>query len=338
MKVTPVASPHNISAPITGASTQSSAVARERAIAAISNSNPVPVDANNVSPEEIKAVTAPTLTPEQVLTPTEVDKVETQVEKKPEQDPALIQHYNKLARQERALRQRAQQQEQAFKAREAAIAAKETELTAKDNTYRTDYVPKSRLKQDALGTLEAEGLSSYDEITQRAMTRQPVDPVVQATINKQDARIAQLEAALEQNQQKAQEQQSAQYQAAVKQITQDAKDLVKSDPEFEAIRATGTVRDVVDLITKYHAKTGRILSVEEAAKRVEAEIVEEATKLTRIEKIKQRINPTNASQDSSKTAAPQQPQMKTLTNAQSSTRKLNSRERAMLAFKGELKG
>lgn len=344
MKVTPVNSPHQIAAPMTGASTQSSQVARERAIAALTNA-PIPVDQNNVSPEEVRAVTAQETAPQA----TEVASIEetqqtqevTEPAPKPEQDPALTRQFAQLARQERALRAKVQQQENAFKAREEALKAKEAELTAKDNTYRTEYIPKARLKQDALGTLEAEGIATYDELTQRAITRQPTDPLVMNTISNLEAKIARLEQAAADSQTKMTEQQQANYQAAVKQITMDAKDLVKNDPEFEAIRATGTVRDVVDLITKTHAKYGTVLSVEEAAKEVEAEIIEQASKLTRLEKIKQRMNQANASQGAStqKTQAkPQtQPQMKTLTNAASSTRQLSARERAVLAFKGELK-
>lgn len=341
MKVTPVASPHNVAAPMAGAQTQSSAVARDRAIQAAMGSNPVPVNANNVSPEELNAVTPPTPQPTEIAA---VEETPTQEVKEPvvETDPALVRQYNHLARQERQHRLKVQQQDQALKAREAALASREAELTAKDNTYRTEYIPKARLKQDALGVLEAEGIATYDDLTQRAISRQPVDPMLQATVSKLEAKITQLEQDAITNQTKATEQQSANYQAAVKQITRDAKDLVKNDPEFEAIRAEGTVRDVVELITRHHSKTGEILSVEEAARQVESDIIERGLKLTRIEKIKQRMNQSNASTGKSnqQTQANQQtqPQMKTLTNAQSSTRQLSARERALLAFKGELKG
>lgn len=348
MKVIPVSSPHNITQPITGASTQSSTQARERTIAAIEAlRNPVPVDANNVSPEEIKAVTPPTKTPEQVFQPdakivsTEESTPTQEVTEKPQQDPALARQFAQLARQERQLRLKAQQQERAWQEREASLKSREAELTAKDNTYRNDYIQKARLKQDALGTLEAEGITTYDELTQRAISRQPVDPLLQSQVQKLEAKIAQLEQAASDNQKSYQEQQSQAYQSAIKQIIVDAKDLVKNDPEFEAIRATGTVRDVVDRIKEVHAKSRKILSVEEAARQIEQEYVEQAEKLTSISKIKQRMEKSNASAATSnqKTQAPQQtqPSMKTLTNAQSSTRPLSARERAMLAFKGELK-
>ncbi len=102
------------------------------------------------------------------------------------------------------------------------------------------------------------------------------------------------------------------------------------------------MRDVVDRIKEVHAKTKRVLTVEEAARQIENEYIEQGMKLTSIQKIQKRMNQPNASAGKSnqQTQANQQTQstqMKTLTNAQSSTRPLSARERAVLAFKGELK-
>lgn len=348
MKVTPVASPAQIKSTATPEHVRTA-----RAVEAFNKGvnsqsaqqtppaqpQTVPVNQNAIAVEELGAiqpqVPQPAVTIEDTVTP------EATAPKPPEQDPALQRQFAQLARQERALRAKVQQQEQAIKAREDAVKAREAELTAKDNTYRTDYIPKARLKQDALGVLEAEGIATYDDMTQRALTRQPIDPILLNTIDALKAQVEELKAANETSQKSYQEQQSANYQAAVKQITRDAKDLVANDPEFEAIRATNSVRDVVELIEKWHAKTGEVLSVEEAAQKVEAEIVEQASKLTRIEKIRQRMNQSNASTGKStqqQQAKPQQQtQMKTLTNATGSTRQLSAKERAILAFKGELK-
>ncbi len=343
MKIVPVSSPHTIAAPISGGTTEASSAARDRAIAAAIGQQQAPVNQNKVSVEELGAVTVAT----QEAKPTEIAPLEekttqeaTETVQPPAQDPALQRQFAQLARQERALRAKAQQQETQLRQREEAIKARESELTAKDNQYRDGYISRERLKQDALAVMEAEGIS-YDELTQQVISRQPTDPRVTNTISRLEAKIAQLEEKATADQKATNEQATANYQAAVKQITQDAKDLVKSDPEFEAIRATGTVRDVVELITKTHAATGKVLSVEEAAKMVEAEIIEEGLKLTRIEKIKQRMNQPNASANTStqktQAQAQTQTQMKTLTNAASSSRQLTARERAVLAFKGELK-
>lgn len=111
------------------------------------------------------------------------------------------------------------------------------------------------------------------------------------------------------------------------------------DPYFETIKQTNSVSDVVDLITATYEKDGILLSVEEAAKEVEDYLVDEAMKLTRIGKIKQRLAAsTTAKVSQEQTPAPKkQTQMKTLTNAASTTRQLSAKERAILAFRGELK-
>lgn len=347
MKVTPVASPH---AMIT-AQTSNATDARARAIAKLSAPTPevgqqqaqeTPVqNPNQVSVEELSAIQAP-----QAAESTDniADTVETQAEETkptpPKEDPALTAKFTQLARQERALRAKAQQQEQALKQREAALAAREAELTAKGNQYNQDYISKARLKQDALGVLEAEGLATYDDITQRALSRQPVDPMVQQTMQRLEAKIQELEQQAQQSQKSYQDQQQASYQEALKQIERDTKTLVQNDPEFETIKTTGAIKDVVDLIERTWKKDGILLTVDEAAKEVEEYLVEEAIKFTRIDKIKKRMEQSNASAKKSdvKPQAPQQQtQMKTLTNSVSNTRQLSARERAIAAMEGRLK-
>lgn len=310
-------------------------------------------NANNISAEELGAVQATTVeqvdnSPKNVGDGQQAQEASQETvdaptpTESPKEDPALSRQFAQLARQERALRAKASQQEQALKTREAAIAAKEAELASKGQVDLNEYIPKSRLRQDALGVLEAEGIATYDDLTQRAVTRQPIDPQLQFTIDKLNDKIAKLEAANEQSQKSATEQQQASINAAIKQIEMDARALIKNDPEFETIKATGAVKDVVDLITKTYYKHGIVLTVEDAAKEVEEQIIEEGLKIAKIEKIKKRMAQANASQASStqKTqATKQQTQtgMKTLTNATASTRKLSAKERAILAFKGELK-
>ncbi len=100
------------------------------------------------------------------------------------------------------------------------------------------------------------------------------------------------------------------------------------------------------LIEETYQKDGILLSVEEAAQEVENYIVEQGlNKLSKIEKIKKRlaensgaVNPPAKQVKTETQANPEKTQMKTLTNASSGARKLSARDRAILAFKGELKG
>ncbi len=257
------------------------------------------------------------------------------------EDPALSRQFAQLARQERTLRAKQQQLDQAHKQRMADLDAREAALKGQNTAQDlSNYITKDRIKQDALSVLDEAGVS-YDDLTQQIISRQPTDPRVSATISKLEAKIAQLEEANKATQTTMEERQQASYQAAVKQIEMDAKSLVKNDPNFETIKETGSVKDVVELITQTYEKDGILLTVEEAAEEVENYLVEQAMKLTRIEKIKRQLAQSSAT---TKPATQQiqpkqqtQPQMKTLTNAASSTRQLSARERALLAFKGELK-
>lgn len=368
MKVQAIASPTAIQQ-----STSNNTEAKARAMAAFMGSKPAaasqqaaqPIvqNQNAVAPEEMGAVKAPEATTRQddkievvqedTKTTTSEDttaaKADASDTDTTTQDPALSKQFAQLARQEKMLRAQKQQQEQSLKAREDALKAKEDALAAKDQTYKSGYYSKDQLKQDTLTVLAEAGVS-YDELTQQIINQQPVDPRLQNTINSLKSQIEELKAANEESRKSYTDNQTQAYQAAVKQITTDANNLIKSDPEaYEAISKTGTVKEVVKLIEETYKKDGILLSVEEAAQEVENYLVEENFKMaTKIDKIKRKIQASapNVSDKSAQSLAekaagvttPQQTQqMKTLTNATSSTRQLSARERALLAFEGKLK-
>lgn len=267
-----------------------------------------------------------------------LDESKTQPE-----DPVLSRQFAQLSRQEKALRAKAQQQEQAYKVKEQALLAREAELAKQEAQYKTGYIPKETLKNNPLQALiEAE--VSYDELTQQILNNSnPIDPRLQSTISKLEAKIQSLEKAAEEAQTTSKSATQAQYDSAVKQITTDVQNLVKTDPQYETIRATNSAKDVVDLIVRTYNEDGVLLSVEEAADEVENHILEEAVKLSRLSKVTKRMQtvaPTQtpkpqATQPAQSKPSTQAQPMKTLTNASASTRPLTSKERAMLAFKGE---
>lgn len=307
-----------------------------------------PVNQNAVAVEDLSAIQASREEPTeetQELTTESSETVETPKEEvKAEQDPALSRQFAQLARQERALRAQKQQWQSEVKAKEAALAAERATLT--QSTQKPDlsnYVSLDDVKRNAWGILAKAGVS-YDDITQQAMNQQAVNPQVQAHIDALEAKIAKLQEFTDNSVKTQGEQQQSQYQAAVRQIEMDVTQLVKSDPvAYEAIAKTGkgSIREVVKLIEDTFNKDGILLSAEEAAEEVENYLVEQSVKtVSQIDKIKKRMAQANASPKPTdvKTQTPQkqtQP-MKTLTNANSSTRQLSARERALLAFKGEL--
>ena len=323
--IVPVQSPNSIN-------TQPSPAmdSRSRAIAALQGSIPV-ANPNSISPEEQGAI-------RQTATSEQIDSQSAEVTEPESKEAPLSPQYAALARKEKAIRAKAIAQEQSFKAREAAIAAREAELTSKSTTDYTNYIEKDKLKQNAYGVLSELGVT-YDEYTQQASAQQ--SPEWQALAKMREEMQEELRQVREEqvNSKKSFEQQQAQaYQQALNQIRNETRQLVNSDPSYEAIKATGSVNDVVELIERTFNEEGRLMTVEDAASAVEDYLTEEATKLSKIGKIQKRLQQAQSSPSRMQSQTQQQQtQMKTLTNNVGAQKPLSARERALLAFKGDLK-
>lgn len=347
MKLTPVPSP----AAIQQAPDQSQNL-KARAVEAFNKaSTPTPpanhsaqLNQNAISPEDMGAIQAHESRAQEETIPLAevVETLKAEPVEPKEQDPALSRQFAQLARQERAIRQQKQQQDQVFKTREAQLQAREQELANKQPDM-SKYIPRDQLKSEILDMV-ARGEVPYEEITQQMLNPTQRDPRVEANIKRLEDQIKRLESQNEEARKSYADNQNQAYQSAVKQIETDVRALVKSDPNFETIKVTGSAKDVVELITQTYDKDGVLLTVEEAAQQVEDYLTEEALKLTQIGKIKKRMQQNQQLATGSpvqkslqQTQSAQQQPMKTLTNAAASSRKLTARERALLAFKGELK-
>lgn len=340
MKTTPIASPHAIN---NQSNPNAATDARARAISKIMNTpqaQQAPVNnPTQVAPEELSAITSQVQETEEVQV-TETPQ-ETPRETAPEDKAKLDNQYQIIARKERQLRAKQQQLESTIKNREEAIKSRETELARREQELLGGYISKQKLKSNPLLVLNEEGVT-YDELTQQILNSSPMDPRMEALINKQSEQLTQLQAkvdAYENNTKTAQANQKA---SALKQIKRDAGDMVKANPEeFALIQATNSLQDVVDLIDKTYEEEGYVMSLEDALNETETYLIEEADRLARIDKIKKRIAApqANAQQPDKQTPnqSQQQQPMKTLTNSVGSTRRLSAKERAVLAFKGQLK-
>lgn len=257
--------------------------------------------------------------------------------------PQLSPQYAELARKEKALRAKVQAQETALRQREEALAAREAAMRgtpAQEAPARPASISVEDLLADPIGVLQQAGLD-YNAITERAM--QPgMDPATRAYLSKLEAKIATLESETKGTKQSLEEGQQNQYKQAVAQIRREAESLVKTSPEFESIKETDSVDDVVDLIERTFKEDGILMSVEEAAQEIENELTERliayTTKIKKVNsKFQQGTKSTEAPAPSAQQSAStqqQQPQMKTLTNAHGTSRPLTARERALAAFKG----
>lgn len=296
---------------------------------------PIPVDPNKISVEDLSAVQGQNRSTVDTRPATE----QTQsTEEKPAQPSTASQEYQLLARKERQLRQQSQQIQQQNKAKEQQWATEKANLEARLAELEKNTISRQRLKEQPFDVLNDEGIT-YDEITQQAMDNQQKNPRYESYIRKLEAKIQKLEQDGQRRDTEAQESSTRQYKAAITQITTDAKQLIDTDPNFEMIKATNSVKDVVELIEVTYKQDGRVMTVEEAALEVEQYLLDESIKLANTKKVKERIAVKPATtQPSLETQQNKQTQpVKTLTNAASTTRKLSSKERAVLAFRGELK-
>lgn len=268
-----------------------------------------------VTPRETTSTVAP------------VDPVAPQLEAKPEvKDEQLSPKFAALARQQKEIRQ----QQLALKAEREALAAEKARM---EQEYSTKYIPRDKLKSDPYSVLEEEGIP-YDQIVNSVMNQ---DPQAKA-LRTMEKRIESFEQKLEREKQEAVEKQNKQYEQAVNKIRTDVKLLVDKDNTFEAIKANAAEEAVVELIKSTFESDGVVMSVEDAANKIEEYLLEEAVKLAALEKVKKRLAPPEPVQ----AAAPSpKSQVKTLTNATTMTpakpmTQKERRERAIAAFKGQL--
>ena len=304
------------------------------------------VDPNKVSVEELGAVktaesrqndisvesSATTASEEASAT------ADTEVKAEPAKAEDPLSQYAVFARKEKALRARDQQlraREESLRAREEALKPAATSSTPSIDPSK--FVSREELAKNPLQVLSDMGLT-YDQLTNLAINAPTQEEMQRRTYeSKIEAELKQIKEAQEQTRKFYEEQQNQSYKQAVRQIKQDAESLIESSPEFETIRATNSIDDVVELIEQTFKEENRLLSVEEASKAVEDYLVEEATRLAKLSKIQQRLRPAQASPKKQEPASQPAQTLKTLTNSVSSSRPLTAKERAILAFKGELK-
>lgn len=362
MKISPVGNP--ASTPTYGAqsdvnSHQKAQEARERAITKLmgnTTTQAAPVqNASQVSPEEFSAIQSQAQAAESIDESTsieatteaeEINPPKQEAEETPEETEPISKQLAILARKEKALRAREAQMKQELRAKEDALKAKEAEILQRNQSLdQSKYISKDRLKQDTLTALAELGIT-YEDITNQQINVGQENPQTKAIINELKEELRQLKASQDEAKQSQQTAQQKAYEDAVNQIRRDTKNLVaKNSGDYETIKATNSYEDVVELIKQTYDRDKVLLTVEEAAQEVENYLIEEALKLSRIDKIKKRLQPASTakasvaqqiqSSESTNTKAQSQP-MKTLTNSMGTSGKLSARERALLAFEGKL--
>lgn len=218
------------------------------------------------------------------------------------------------------------------------IEAEKAGWKTKQADYESNYVSKSRLTEDPLAVLTEAGIS-YDKLTEILLNSpNSNDPTIRAIRSE----IKALKDAQTSSQRAIEERAEAQEQQALKQIGTEVKLLVDSDPEYETIKETGMQDAVVELIAQTFDQKGYLMDIEEAAKEIEAHLMTEALKMSKLKKLQPKLKTEQPVSAPVKKEQQLQTSLRTLTNTVSAQPAVRSGEkeriaRAMAAFKGELK-
>lgn len=198
-------------------------------------------------------------------------------------EPAISPQFAALARKEKALRLEFQK----LKSERDAWA---NEQKTTQDKYTKDYVPRQKVKEDAIGVLLDEGFT-LDQIAEMTLKYNGAqDPRVAKLM----ARIDELEGKTKSIDSRITDDQSQAVEQALNQMRNEAKILIDSDTAFETIKATNNVEAVVKHIKRTYDEDGVVLTVEDAAKEVEDILIEEAIKMAGLGKVKQRLQPAPA--------------------------------------------
>lgn len=228
----------------------------------------------------------------------------------PEPTEPISPQFAALARQRRALQ---------VKERELA----EKEKAFEQRTQGSDSIPKSRIQKEPLSVLLEAGVT-YDQLAD-AITAQQSDPKV----SELEAKIQALEQGLEK---KFTDKEQQAEQAALSEMKKEAERLIAANDEFELVRETGSVPDVMKLIERTYRETGEVLDVAEALKLIEDELFKRNQKIIGLKKIQALY------QKPPEVAPHQRSQgMRTLTNKDTASVPMSAKQRALAAFYGTLK-
>ena len=192
--------------------------------------------------------------------------------------------------------------------------------------------------QDPFTALSELGLG-YDQLTEMALKAPSPETLAMTNeIRQLKSELKAIKEDTEKTRKSFKDTEQANREQAVRIMKMDVKRLVDNDPQFETVKATNSINDVVELISKTLDEDGYLMTVEEATQKVEDYLVEEATKIARLKKIQQRLAPKETTPAQKVNSQSQEvSQMKTLTNSVSSSGKpLSARERAILAAEGKL--
>jgi hypothetical protein len=312
MKVTPVAL-HSSSAPqvITPAAPiKVRTLATPDAPQPVINVEPVTPPADPIPP--VDPVNSPVL---------DANKAQPSEETKP-----LSPQMAALAKQRRALQVKERELQEREKAFQASASKKDS------------WIDPAQLKEKPLSVLLQNGVT-YNQLTEALLSGQ-------GDVNPEIADLKASIQALQDGFTKTMAEKDAQAERqALDEMRREATFLATQGDDFEMIRETGSISDVVSLIEKTYRQSGEILDVKEAMGLVEAELVSEAMKIANIKKMQAKLQPPPPPPPPVvETPPPAEPvkqqtqAMRTIINRDSSNSNvMTAKQRAIAAFTGQLR-
>lgn len=264
--------------------------------------------------QELRKITMKTNANPQVYEPSmqELDPVAeaTQTNEPTDGDDAnqpMSPQFAALARQRRALQ---------VKERELA----DREKAVQNPTPEKDSIPLARLKSDPLSVLLESGVT-YEQLTEAILSTQ-----TNPDISNLKSQVKTLEESFDQ---KLLERDQRAEKQALAEMRREAEQLVVGE-EYEMVRGTGSIPDVMSLIERTYRENGDILDVREALQLIEDELFSEAQKMVGFKKVQSQFQP--AQPDMQRAVG-----MRTLTNKDTASVPMSPRARALAAFSGTLK-
>lgn len=218
-------------------------------------------------------------------------------------------------------------QRRALQLKEREIAAREAALKPKDETAATPParpVDLARVKADPLSVLLEAGVT-YDELTQAVMAQQ--NGVSPSEYRKLQAEVEALKSGIDE---RFTERDADADKQALALMQRDATRLVAQGDQFELIREQRAVPAVMSLIERTHRESGELLTVDEACRLVEDQLLEDTMKVVGLGKVKAKLQPA-----APPPPVPTQRPMHSISNRDSSQAPMSAKQRALAAFWGQ---
>lgn len=303
MKISPVLPPGAMVPSVnTGAEAPQTMAAKIRTLKM--NTNATPGRVEEPIPEEVPAA-------ELAIPDNNIDPATTVVEDTQPMSP----QFAALAKQRRALQ-----------VKEREIAERERALEEQSAT-QAGGISLDKLKSDPLGVLLEAGVT-FEQLTDAVTSHISSGSGSEIRALKEELRAIKegVDKTLSERDARAEQQ-------ALAEMRREAEAIIAQGDEFELVRETGSIPQVMTLIERVYREAGEVLDVNEALTLVENELYKDSLKLAALKKVQSGLAPAQPA------PSPQQPQrqMKTLTNRDTASVPLSRKARALAAFQGTLK-